>query len=396
MSLPKIKYIDEVDIHGMTVLLRADFDVSLHPDFTIANDVRIQQNLPTIKHLLKYKNKIICVAKLGRPKERDKEHSLKVVVSRLQEYLKDYKVRLVDDFTKDDSLIKNQKDDEILVLENIRFYPEEKKDDKVFAKKLASLAQVYVNDAFSMCHRKESSVVGVPTFIPGYGGLLLKKEITMINKAIDHPKKPVVSIIGGVKISTKIPVLKRLVDISDYVLVGGALANVFLVAEGYKIGKSFTEKSQTDTVKKLLSYAKRKNTKMMIPTDVICKENVKKYSEQSVEDIGSEAYIIDIGPETRTAYGWIIDKANTIIWNGPMGYIESNKGREGTDFIYYGISGNRHAVSIVGGGDTLAAISKKEYINQITHVSTGGGAMIEYIERGTLPGIEALKHHPHP
>lgn len=394
MSLPKIKYIDEVNITGKTVLLRADFDVSLHPDFSIANDLRIKQNLPTIKYLLKNNNKLICIAKLGRPKTRDKEHSLKVVVNRLQEYLPDYKVKLVADFLKDDSMIKHQQEKEVLVLENIRFYPEEKENKKSFAHKLASLADIYVNDAFSMCHRKEASVVTVPTFLPAYGGLLLKREITMIGKAIDHPKKPVVSLIGGVKISTKIPVLKRLVDISDYVLVGGALANIFLIAEGHKVGKSFTENGQVDTVKRLISYAKKMGTKIMIPTDVVCKQlRGKRYLEKSVNDINSDCYIVDIGPETRTAYGWVIDKAKTIIWNGPMGYIESSKGREGTDFIYYTIASNNHATSIVGGGDTVAAISKKEYIDKITWVSTGGGAMVEYIEKGNLPGIDALRHH---
>lgn len=393
MPLPKIKYIDQVDIKGKTILLRADFDVSLHPDFTIANDLRIQQNLPTINYLLKNKNKLICVAKLGRPLKRDKEHSLKVVADRLQEYLKGYKVVLVNDFLTDDSLIKNQKENEVLLLENIRFYPEEKENSKPFAHKLAALAEVYVNDAFSMCHRTEASTVGITQFLPSYGGLLLKREITHIHEATDHPKKPVVSIIGGAKISTKVPVLKKLIDISDYILMGGALANVFLLAEGFKIGKSVCEKDQVDTVKRLLVHAKRKNTKLMIPTDVICKLlTTKRYAEKSIDDLNSDCYIIDIGPQTRTEYGWVIDRAKTIIWNGPMGYIESAKGREGTNFVYYCVAGNTKAVSLVGGGDTLAAISKKEYIDQITWVSTGGGAMIEYIEKGTLPGIDALKH----
>ncbi|MEO6509141.1 MAG: phosphoglycerate kinase [Patescibacteria group bacterium] len=392
MSLPKITFIDEVTITGKTVLLRADFDVSLHPDFTIADDLRIKQNLPTIKYILKNKNKLICIAKLGRPKKRDKDHSLKVVAERLHEYLQDYKVILVDDFLTDDSLIKNQKDNEIILLENIRFYPEEKENSKPFGHKLAALADIYVNDAFSMCHRKETSITMVPTMLPSYGGLLLKREITNIHKAVDHPKKPVVSIIGGAKISTKVPVLHKLITISDYILVGGALANVFLVAEGYKIGKSLCEMDQVDTVKRLISYAKRNNTKLMIPTDVITKQtNGKKYEEKNREDLNSESYIVDIGTRTRTEYGYIIDRARTIIWNGPMGQIEIPEGREGTDFVYYTVAGNEKAVSIVGGGDTLAAISKKEYIDQITWVSTGGGAMVEYIEKGSLPGIDALK-----
>ncbi len=387
-------FIDEVDISNKTVLFRADFDVSLNTDATIANDARIKSNLPSLHLLLEKHNKVICVAKLNRPKGRDPKDSLQVVVDRLQEYLKEYKVILIDDFLTMKERIKKQTQKEILVLENIRFYPEEKLNDKGFAKKLAALADVYVNDAFAMCHRSEASIVGVPSLLPAYGGLLLKKEIKMISLAIQKPKKPVVAIIGGAKISSKIKLFDTLIDIADYILVGGALANVFLLSKGHSIGESFCEIDQVKVAKAILKKADKKGTKIMLPTDVILsddKNHNSKGENRKVDDMPADGYIIDIGPETQAEYGWIIDKASTVLWNGPMGYVESPYGRQGTHFIYYCMAGLTKAITLVGGGDTISAISKEEYLEKITYISTGGGAMLEFIEKGTLPGIEALK-----
>jgi phosphoglycerate kinase len=385
-----IQYIDEVDITGQRVLLRADFDVSLNPDFTIADDVRIQKNIPSITHLLKHHNRVICVAKLGRPKGRDPKYSLSVVVERLKQYLPNYEVTLVNDFTADRHLIQSQKEREVLVLENIRFYPEEKENNLEFAKQLATLADVYVNDAFAVSHREEASVVGITEFLPSYGGLLLKKEIEIISKALQEPEKPLVAIIGGAKVSTKLNVLGRLMEKADHLLIGGGLSNTFLKAQGFEIGESFIEEDQVENAKKLLSAAKEKNTKLVIPQDVVV-SNGDEGHVVKVESIPKEGKAYDIGPETQAQFGAIIAQAKTIIWNGPVGYIEDANYRRGTDFIYYSIAQNKQAVSIVGGGDTLAAISKKEYLDSITHISTGGGAMLEFIEKGTLPGIEALK-----
>lgn len=385
-----IQYIDGVDISNQRVLLRADFDVTLNPDFTIADDVRIQKNVPTIAYLLEKKNKVLCVAKLGRPKGRDPKYSLAVVVDRLQQYLPNHKVILVDDFLTDRHLIQSQQENEVLVLENIRFYPEEKDNNPEFAKQLASLADVYVNDAFAVSHREEASVVGITAFLPSYGGLLLKKEIEIISHALDQPEKPLVAIIGGAKVSTKLNVLGRLMDKADYLLIGGGLSNTFLKAQGLEIGQSFIEEDQVENARQLLEIAKQKNTHLIIPQDVVV-SNGEESHVFKVESIPKEAKAYDIGPETQAQFGAIIAQAKTIIWNGPVGYIEDANYRRGTDFIYYSIAQNKQAVSIVGGGDTLAAISKKEYMDSITHVSTGGGAMLEFIEKGTLPGIEALK-----
>lgn len=391
----KVTYIDETDIENKRVLVRADFDVSLNPNYTIADDARIRHNIPTLKYLLKNNNKLICAAKLDRPKTRDPKLSLKVVVDKLKEYLPEYTITLVDNFlSPDKKVFENQKNSKILVLENIRFYPEEKKNDAEFAKKLASLADVYVNDAFAVSHRTEASVVGITSYLPSYGGLLLKKEIEMISKVINNPKKPFVAIIGGAKISSKIPLINKLTEIADYVLIGGGLANTFLCAQGLEIGKSFCEYEAVSMAQKLLFLAAQKNTAVILPSDVIIGEqdNSANGGEiKKINEIPKGAVILDIGPETQAKYGSIIAKAKTIIWNGPVGYFENPAFRRGTDFIYYSIAQNSEATSIVGGGDTLSAISKKEYLDKITHVSTGGGAMLEFIEKGTLPGIEALK-----
>lgn len=395
--MAKIAYIDEVGITDKQVLLRADFDVTLHGNYTIADDFRIKQNLPTIKLLLKNNNRIICVAKLDRPKERDPKLSLKVVVQRLQKYLPEVKVKLIDDFlTESPATFAKQQPNEIFVLENIRFYPEEKQNDKQFAKKLAALADVYVNDAFAMCHRAEASLVGIPQQLPSYGGLQLKKEIAMIKKAIARPKKPVIAIIGGAKISTKLSLISRLIEVADYVILGGGLANVFFRAQRYFIGKSLCEYEMTLKARQLLFLAEQKGTKIILPTDVLIgypDETEKRGEVVMVKEnkIPKGKAILDIGPETKAKYGSLIAKAHTIIWNGPVGLFENPAFRQGTDFIYYAIAHNLDAVSIVGGGDTLSAISKQEYLQTITHVSTGGGAMLEFIEKGTLPAIEALR-----
>ncbi|MBI4974127.1 phosphoglycerate kinase [Candidatus Roizmanbacteria bacterium] len=389
-----IHYIDEVEIKNQRVLARVDFDVSLNPDHSIANDVRIKQNLPTLEYLLKNNNRLICVAKLNRPKFRDPKHSLKPVVERLREYLPDTKITLVDDFlTCDPNIFKDQKQGEILVLENIRFYPKEKDYSTIFAKKLASLADVYVNDGFAVSHRTDTSVIGPPKFIPGYGGLLLKKELEMLTSVIKNPKKPIVAIIGGAKVSTKIGLINKLVKMVDYLIIGGGLANTFVCAQGLEVGTSFCEYEAVQQARKLLALAKRNRAQIILPVDAVVAESKddKESVVVKIENIPPKKSIFDIGPETKAQIGVILAKAKTIIWNGPVGYFENPAFRQGTDFIYYSITHNEGVTSIVGGGDTLSAISHKEYLSKITHISTGGGAMLEFIEKGTLPGIEALK-----
>ena len=390
-----IKFIDEVEIKNKKVLLRVDFNVSLNPDFTIADDFRIRQSISTINHLLNNYNKLIIVTHLGRPKTYDVNLSLEPVVKDLQKYLPDYKVTLVNNFLANDSLLlfENQTTKEILVLENIRFYPQEEQNDVDFSKKLAKLADVFVNDAFAVANRNHASVVGITKHLPSYGGLLLKKEITIISSAVENPKKPFLAIVGGAKIKSKIGLINRLTEIADDLIVGGGLANTFLKAQGFEVGKSLHDSKNLNAVRRLFFLASEKNTTIQLPVDVVAGNPTDRHKIQivSVDAIPKNLSILDVGPQSLAKFGAIINKAKTIIWNGPVGYIENPAFRRGTDFIYYAIAQNTTATSIVGGGDTLAAISKKEYLDKITHISTGGGAMLEFIEKGTLPGIEALK-----
>jgi phosphoglycerate kinase len=396
MGKGKITYIDEAAITGKRVFLRVDFDVSLNANYTISDDIRIKHKLPTIKLLLKNNNRIICCSKLGRPKKRTPELSMQVVVDRLQSYLPDVKVRLIEDFLAEPKkTFTNQTAKEILVLENIRFYPEEKNNDPQFAKYLADLADVYVNDAFAICHRAETSLVNIPMLLPSYGGLELKEEIEALTEAIARPKRPLVAIIGGAKISTKINLITKLMERADYVILGGGLANVFFRAQRYSIGKSIGEYEMVLKARQLLFLAAQKKTSIILPTDVLVGDPKNNDSAGKIMTIGekipSSLSILDIGPDTKAKFGAIIANAGTIIWNGPVGLFENPAYRHGTDFIYYAIAHNPQATTIVGGGDTLAAINNKKYLDKITHISTGGGAMLEFIEKGTLPAIEALK-----
>jgi len=394
--MTKITYIDEASITNKRVFLRVDFDVSLHDNYTISDDIRIRHKLPTIKLLLKNHNRIICCSKLDRPKERTPKLSMQIVVDRLQTLLPDVTVRLIDDFlTEDPKTFAQQTEKEILVLENIRFYPQEKNNDPQFAQKLANLADVYVNDAFAICHRAETSLVSVPMLLPSYGGLELREEIEALTKAISRPKRPLVAIIGGAKISTKITLISKLIERADTVILGGGLANVFFRAQRYSIGKSIGEYEMVLKARQLLFLAAQKKTEIILPTDVIIgdpKNNDRAGQIKMIgEKIPSTLSILDIGPDSKAKFGTIIASARTILWNGPVGLFENPAYRHGTDFIYYAIAHNSKATSLVGGGDTLAAINNKKYLDKITHISTGGGAMLEFIEKGTLPAIEALK-----
>lgn len=386
--MKKIIYIDEVEIKNKVVLLRVDFNVSLNTDYTISNSARIEQSLPTINFLLKNKNRLIIVSHLGRPKGIDKKFSLQVVVDKLKEYLPKANICLAETVES-----AKQKEENIVVLENIRFFPKEKDFSTLFAKQLSSLADVYVNDAFGVCHRADTSVIGPPKFLPSYGGLLLKKELEMISRITNKPKKPIVAIIGGAKVSTKIGLINKLIKIVDFLIIGGGLANTFVNAQGHEIGTSFCEYEAVQQARKLLSLAKKGRALIVLPVDAVvaASKEDKEHEVVKIENISANKSIFDIGPETKAQIGGIIARAKTIIWNGPVGLFENPAFREGTDFIYYSITQNADAISIVGGGDTLAAISKKEYLDKITHISTGGGAMLELIEKGTLPGIEALK-----
>lgn len=389
-----IIYIDKAHIKNKRVLLRVDFNVSMKGD-RITDDERIRMSLPTIHKLLR-DNKLIIVSHLGRPNGWDEKFRLKPVFLRLEKLLPNVNITLVDDFTSDDGrkLFLEQKNGEILFLENIRFYKGEQNNDPEFAKKLAELADVYVNDAFGVSHRECASITGVPKLLPHYGGLLLEREVETISHAMRHPKHPFAAILGGAKISTKLKLLFKLTEIADFLILGGGIANTMLLALGYPVGKSLVEKDCLDDVKKIVRHAKEHKTKILLPKDVVVgdREDTKEAGRvKNIADVLPHDEILDIGPEAQADYAKAILKSKTLIWNGPVGVVENPEYARGTDFLYYTISQNPKMLSIVGGGDTLAAISKKEYLNTISHISTGGGAMLEFIENGTLPGIEALK-----
>lgn len=390
-----IKYIDEVEIKNKRVLVRVDYNVSFKKDGSINDDTRIKNSLPTLLLLLKGQNRLVLMSHLGKPKGRDMSFSMKPVATRLQTYLPDYSVRLVDDFLSlaTPEVVHGQKEKEILILENTRFYEGEKKNDPEFSKQLANLGEVFVDDAFGSVHRAHASTVGVAAFLPSYGGLLLKKEVVMIKKAIEAPERPVVAIIAGAKVSSKIGLIEKLMKTADIILIGGAMTNNFLAAQGFGIGKGLVETEYIPEAQRLLDLAKTLNKEIVLPldrrigsqTDEISEPVVKKIDAISIDD-----ETLDIGPETEILFASHIAKAKTVIWNGPVGYFENPQFAKGSVSIYEAILNNPGLISILGGGDTLSVIKKLPNKDKITHISTGGGAMLELIEKGTLPGLDAL------
>ncbi|MBI4080872.1 MAG: phosphoglycerate kinase [Candidatus Levybacteria bacterium] len=387
-------FVDEVSIREKRILLRVDFNVSLTPNRAIADDMRIRQSLPTIQHLLRNGNRLILISHLDRPEGFDPKLSLQPVRDRLQQYLPQYPIHLVADFTKDKNLLTTQKPEDIVLLENIRFYAGEVQNDPNFAKQLAQLGDVYVNEAFSVSHRKEASIVTLPQLLPSYGGLLLKDEIMMLKKGLENPTRPLVAIVGGSKISTKIKFIDKLMDLADFLLIGGGLANNFLAAQGYAIGKSIVEQNERETTEALLKQQWTKRAKLLLPLDAVCGNPIDRATPGmplALQDIPPEAMILDIGQNTQKLFANAIQQARTIIWNGPVGYIENPQYISGTDAIYEAVIANSEAISIVGGGDTLASLALKPDLHKISHISTGGGAMLSFVEEGTLPGIQALR-----
>jgi len=391
----KIKTIDDAHIKNKQVLIRVDYNVPLDKNHHVTNDLRITETFKTLKHLLNNGNRIILLTHIGRPQGRDPKYSVKPVAHHFQTYFPKYKVIVIDDFEKDLERIKKQTNEEIIFLENIRFYQREKTKNDDFAEKLAHLADIYVNDAFAASHRVQTSVVGVPRHAPSYAGLHMQREVEMISRATSHPKEPVASIIGGVKVSTKIALIEKLLEISNFLLIGGGLANTFMAAQGFKIGKSIYEYEEVEKARQLLYLGGSRGVTQILPQDAVVGHPTNdrvKPEVVDIEEVEDDMYILDIGPKTRKAFEEAISAAKTIIWNGPMGMFENPHYSKGSDHVYEAIVKNKEATSVIGGGDTLAVLNGKKNTDQITHISTGGGAMLEFIEKGTLPGLEALRH----
>jgi len=341
-------------------------------------------------NILKHNNLLIILSHLGRPKGEDHALSLEPVRNKLSELLPEYKVTLVKDFEKEQEIFENQTPKDILLLENIRFYKGEEKNNNSFAKQLSSLGDVYVNDAFSVDHRKPASIVGITQFLPSYAGLSLENELKHLSRLLIHPPHPFVAVVGGGKISTKLTLLESLLSKVDTILLGGGLATTCLAAKGFEIGKSISEPDLLPKAKHLIESS---DGKLLLPVDVIVQTPQGEPQTRIASDIQPDEMIRDIGPQTVSLFSEALQKARTILWNGPVGFFEIPPFDRGTEEIYKAIVSNTSATKIVGGGDSLAALSKhKDFERKFTHVSTGGGAMLEFLENGTLPGIEALNN----
>lgn len=406
-----LKFLKKASIQGKTVFVRLDINEPIGEDGKVADDFRIQAALPTIRFLQSQGCKIILTAHLGRPDGKVVQAlSLLPVAERLAELLR-YKITidpknnpeyppnrvvfLTGDIRKKmtQDVVRDIASPHIVLLENIRFYKEEEENDAAFAKMLAGLADVYVNEAFSVCHHAGASVTGVPKIIPGYVGLQLEQEILALDRVLTRPKKPFVAMVAGIKISDKEKTLKNLGKTADYILTGGGIANVFFLAKGYELGLS---KVEAESVKLAWQLEKNFKTKLLLPDDVVVAN--KQIDKQSIRvcaphEVKKSELILDIGPKTILKYAGVLKKAKTIVWNGPMGKFEQKPFHHGTMSLarIVGSVGKRHCFTVVGGGETVDAIRLSHQAQFIDHLSTGGGAMLEYLAGDTLPGIEVLK-----
>ena len=388
------KTVRDLDVAGKKVLVRVDFNVPLNDKGEITDDTRITASLPTIQYLLEQKAAVILMAHLGRPKGQIKpELSLAPVAKHLGKLL-GKKILFAPDCVGEaaQAAASKLKPGHILLLENLRFHKEEEKNDMEFAEKLASLADLYVNDGFGVSHRAHASVEGVTHFLPAAAGFLLEREIQYVGQAVTNPLHPFVAIIGGAKVSDKIGVISNLLDKVDTLLIGGGMANTFLAAQGYKMGKSLVEEDKLDLAKELLAKAKKNKVNMLLPTDLVMAAAFAPDAEHVTEKVKNlnQAYMaLDIGAETSKAYAEALADAKMIVWNGPMGVFEMDAFCKGTEAVAKAVAKSR-ATSIVGGGDSVAAIEKLGLAKRITHISTGGGASLEYLEGKVLPGVAAL------
>jgi phosphoglycerate kinase len=387
--------IREIELKGKRVFMRVDFNVPLNDACEITDDTRIGASLPTIQYAISRGARLILASHLGRPKGKpNAKMSLKPAAIRLGELLGKPVAFAADCIGAEvEAQAKALNDGDVLLLENLRFHPEEEKNAPDFAQKLGALADVYVNDAFGTAHRAHASTEGITKFLsPCAAGMLMEKELEYLGKAVENPARPYVAIVGGAKVSDKIELLQNLVKIADSVLVGGAMAYTFLKAEGVPTGTSRVEEDKLDLAKELLREAKAKGKKTLLPKDHVVAENFDAAAAPvlvNTQEIPADRMGLDIGPATREQYTQEIAAAKTIVWNGPMGVFEMPQFAEGTLAIARAVAAST-AVSIVGGGDSVAAVKKMGVANKISHISTGGGASLEFLSGLTLPGVAAL------
>lgn len=390
------KTIEDFELKDKKVLVRVDFNVPLNEQGQITDDRRITEALPTISYLLEHKAKVILMSHMGRPKGKfNEKYSLKPIVERLRE-LVNAKVTLAADVIGEEvkQTAYSLQSGEILVLENVRFYEQEEKNDPEFAKKLAELGELYVNDAFGTAHRAHASTAGVANYLPSAIGFLIKKEIDIMGKALTQPDRPFVAILGGAKVSDKIGVIDNLLDKVDTLLIGGGMAYTFYKAKGYEIGTSILEADKVELAKEILKKAETKNIRLMLPVDnVVAPEfsNEVPYKTVDSDKIPADQMGLDIGEKTREMFSKVITDAKTVVWNGPMGVFEMPNFAKGTFALAEAMSKSK-GTTIVGGGDSAAAVEQLGFADKITHISTGGGASLEFLEGKVLPGIDIINN----
>ena len=391
------KTVRDLDVSGKKVLVRCDFNVPLDDNKNITDKTRIVAALPTIKYLLENNAKVILCSHLGRPKgEFNMDYSLKPVAGELSKEL-GMEVKLASDVTGDSAkeLAQNVKEGEAILLENVRFDAREEKNEDSLSQELASLAELYVNDAFGTCHRAHSSTAGVAKFLPSACGFLIEKELQNLGDALNNPRRPFVAILGGKKVSDKIGVIDNLLEKVDTLLIGGGMAYTFIKAQGYNVGNSICELDKLDLALSLLEKAKQKGVKMLLPVDNKVGKDFSNETESMVvksTEIPDGWQGFDIGPETIKLYEDELKSAKTVLWNGPIGVFEFENFAVGTNEIANTLANLGDCTTIIGGGDSAAAVTKIGLADKMTHISTGGGASLEFIEGKVLPGIECIEN----
>ena len=389
------KTIKDIDLKGKKVFVRCDFNVPLDEQGNITDNRRIVGALPTIKYLLEQNCKIILCSHLGRPKgEVKKEFSLLPVQKELSKLL-GKEVKLAEDVVGESAkaLTSNMNEGEIVLLENVRFDAREEKNDESLSKELASMAEIFVNDAFGTAHRAHSSTAGIAEYLPAVSGFLIEKELNFLGNTLENPKRPFVAILGGAKVSDKIGVIESLLEKVDTLMIGGGMAYTFFKSLGYTVGKSICEEDKLDLAQDLMKKAREKNVKLVLPIDNVIAKEIAPDAENKIIDsdnIPDEWEGLDIGPKTIELFKEELKNAKTVIWNGPVGFSEYEIFANGTRQIAKTLAELEDAITIIGGGDSAAAVEKLGYADKITHISTGGGASLEFLEGKKLPGIECL------
>ncbi len=388
------KTVEDIDVAGKKVLVRCDFNVPFDGEGNISDPKRIDEALKTIKYLVDHNAKVILCSHLGRPKgEFNMKYSLAPVAAYLSKAL-GKEVKMASDVIGESakSIAASLKDGEVELIENVRFHKEEEKNDPEFAKELASLAEIYVNDAFGTAHRAHASTAGVADYLPAVCGYLIQKEISVMGGALTEPKRPFVAILGGAKVSDKIGVITNLLDKVDTLIIGGGMAYTFMKALGYSIGTSICELDKVDLAKDIMAKAKEKGVNFLLPEDTVVSTEYKADAEFKIvpsDQIPDDWMGLDIGPKTREKFANAVKNAGTVVWNGPMGVSEWENFANGTIAVAKAVA-ESGSISIIGGGDSAAAVEKLGYADKMTHISTGGGASLEFLEGKVLPGIACL------